>query len=430
MIIKNTTIINFDTLTLKENVDLKIAKNKIEKIGKIDEFDTETIDGSSFYIIPGLVNTHAHTAMALLRGSAEDVTSSDWFNKYIWIYEQNIQKGDVYLGTLLGAVEMISSGITTVFDHYFNMQEAFTAYKELGMRGDLSYTMFGIGETKDKNFKDAMDFIEKYNGTDDLITISLGPHSPYVCPKEFLENISKIKQNTGLKVHLHISEEPSQIEKSLKEYGMTPIEFIDSIGLLDENTILAHAYYATNSDLDLIKGRDGNISHAAKTYLKFAWVNNFINRAVEKGINVSFATDGAASNSNYSILEVARLSALLGKIADLNPTTSKIGDILKLFSNGEKFLKKPISKIKEGYLADLVFLDKYSPRLNPPINIFANFLYSVSELDIKMVMINGKIVYKDGEIFGYKKEKLIQDINKVYKRLLRKDTDKPMQTFG
>ncbi|BAL81595.1 amidohydrolase [Caldisericum exile] len=430
MLIKNITILDFENLSTQENLDIKIEQNKIVKVGVINDSDSEVIDGSSLYVIPGLINTHAHTAMVFLRGSAEDVTSSDWFNNHIWIYEKNIQKGDVYLGTLLGAIEMISSGITTVFDHYFNMEEALSAYKDLGMRADLSYTMFGAGENAQENFKNAMNFIEKYNGVNELFTISLGPHSPYVCPKEFLEDISRIRIDLGLKVHLHISEEPWQVEKSIKEYGMTPIEFIDSIGLLDENTILAHAYYSTDSDLDLIKKRNSNIAHAPKTYLKFAWVNNFLNRAIEKDVNVSFATDGAASNSNYSIFEVSRLSAFLGKVASGNPTSTKIGDVLRLFAKGEKFLKKPISKIKVGYLADLVFLDKYSPRLNPTINIFANILYSISEADIRMVMINGKIVYKDGEIFGYKKERIIESINKVGKRLVRKNTDKPMQMFG
>lgn len=430
MIVKNTTIINFDDLSIRENVDVKIFENKIEKVGKIEEQDPETFDGSSYYIIPGLVNTHAHTAMAFFRGCCDDTTSSDWFNKHIWIYEQNIKEGDVYLGTLLGAIEMVSSGITAVFDHYFNMEEAFKAYEEIGIRADLSYTMFGVGSSAKENFIKAMDFIEKYNNKNELITLSLGPHSPYVCPKEFLESISKIKRNTGLKVHLHVSEEPWQIEKSLKDYGLTPIELIDSLGLLDKNTILAHAYYATEQDLNLIRKRNGNIAHAPKTYLRFAWVNDFLNKAIEKVVNVSFATDGAASNSNYSIFEVARLGALLSKISANDPTKGKVEDIVRLFGNGEKFLKKPISKIKEGYLADLVFLDKNSPRLNPSVNIFSNILYSLSEQDIRMVMINGKFVYKEGEILGYKKEKIVKEINVISKRLLQKRVDKPMQTFG
>lgn len=430
MLIKNTTVVSFDDLSILESVDVKIRGNLIQSIEKIDEVDNETIDGSRYVLMPGLTNAHAHTAMALLRGAAEDTTSTEWFNEHIWIYEKNIDKGDVYIGTLLGGAEMIASGITTVFDHYFNMDEAYRAYTELGMRADLSYTMFGAGEGADKNFDEAMNFIENFLDKSDLITLSLGPHSPYVCPKQFLERIAKIQSETHLKVHLHISEEPWQVEKSIKEFGLTPIKYIDSIGLLNENTILAHAYFATDEELELIKKKNANIAHAPKTYLRFAWVNDLLPKALEKDVNITFATDGAASNANYSIIEAGRLSAILGKVATNSPKIAKFEEVVRLFSLGERFLKKPIGKIKPNYLADIVFLDKYSPRLNPQDNIFANLLYALSEQDIKKVMVNGKFVYEGGKILGVNMEDIIKEANKISKRLRVKKSEKPLQNFG
>ncbi|MCF6334462.1 MAG: amidohydrolase family protein, partial [Spirochaetales bacterium] len=194
MTIKNISILSFKDQSVQKNMDVTIREGRISKIseggvvsapvsGNLNEI---IIDGTGKYIIPGFINAHAHTAMTLLRGVAEDVSVDDWFNKHVWIYEQSLTPDDVYIGTLLGAAEMLLSGVTAVADHYFAMNRAFDAYVKSGMRANLAWAVFGTGPDSEKQFETAMDFTGKYQGKNSRILISLGPHSPYICPEDFL----------------------------------------------------------------------------------------------------------------------------------------------------------------------------------------------------------------------------------------------------
>jgi len=431
LLIKNTTIINFKDLSVKENYDILINNNKITKIGKnIESKDENIIQGENFYTMPGLINTHSHVAMTLIRGSAEDVNSDDWFNKYIWIYEKNLKPEFVYFGTLLGVAEMLLSGVTTVFDHYFYMDEAYKAYLDSGMRADLSWALFGVGENSEIEFKRAMDFIEKYNGLDERIIISLGPHSPYVCPEEFLKKFKKLSDDLKLKIHIHASEMEWQVEKSLKEYGKTPIKYLYDLGLIKENTIIAHAYKANDDDLKIIKNENSFIAHASKTFMKFGDLSDILVRALKEGVRVGFATDGVVSNNTLSIFESGRIAALNAKVSKGKAEIAKIEELIPLFTSGGTLLNHlSVGEIKEGFVADLILVNKNSPSLNPKINIFANILYSISERDIDTVIVDGKVVVKSGKLLTIDLPYLMKEVNSI-KDIMLKRSDTPMQKFG
>jgi len=415
MIIKNVTVLNFSDLSIHKNVDLLIEGDRIKKIIKKKSIepdgsgeerqkdsnlkyegrDDEVIEGADFYVIPGLTNCHSHTGMILLRGCAEDVNSLNWFNKYIWVYEKNLLPEDVYIGTLLGAAEMLLSGVTLVCDHYFYMDKAFKAYQEAGMKADLAWAVFGRGDDQEENFKEAMNFTEKFSGVDKRISISLGPHSPYICPENFLKKVGDISHKTGLKIHIHVSEEKWQVDKSLKEKGKTPVQYLAGIGLIKENSILAHAYWATDRDLEIIKNAGAGVAHAPKTYMRFGFLKDFLPRALKSGIKIALASDGVVSNSSMSIFEAARDAALLAKLSVGDAEKGRIEEIIPLLSSGGKIMgNEKIGEIKEGYIADLVLIKKDSPNMNPAINIFANILYSLSQSDIDTVIVDGKVVVR------------------------------------
>ena len=431
MIIKDGTILHFKDLSV-EKADILIKGSKIERIAKNIESapGEDVIDAKDFYIASGFANAHAHVPMVLFRGSAEDVKSTDWFNKYIWVYEQNLTPHDIYIGALLGAAEMLLNGVTTVFDHYFEMQEIFKAFTEAGIRGDLAWAVFGRGENSDENFKRAMEFTENYIEKSDLITISLGPHSPYICPESFLEKVADISKQSGLKVHIHVSEEEWEVEKSLKETGKTPIAYLNSLGILKEGTILAHAYYATDEELRIIKDTGARIAHAAKTYMRFGFMKDLLPRALKAGVDIALATDSPASNANLSIFEVARDAALLAKLSVKDAEAGRIEQIVPLLSRGAAFTGKHVGQVKESYLADLVLIKKDSVSLVPETNIFANILYSLSARDIDTVLVNGNIVVKHGALVNIDLGEVLKEARKSAKHLIVRKTDKPMQTFG
>jgi len=451
MIITDTSVFNFDDLKIQEDVHIVIEKNTISQIiSKDNEWQIyeniaempknslklkygEVVTGRNRLTISGLTNCHSHTAMTLLRGSAEDVNSFDWFNKYIWLYEKNLEPEDVYWGTLLGAAEMLLSGVTFVCDHYFAMDMAFKAYTDAGIRADLGWAVFGQGDNWEKDYKTALDFTEKYRDKSETITVSLAPHSPYICPKDFLIETARYAEEKNLKTHIHVSEEPWQVEKSLKETGKTPVEYLADLKVMRENSILAHAYYATDSDLTIIKEYKSLAAHAPKTYMKFGFLNDFLPRALDRGVRVALASDGPASNSNLSIFEAARDAALLAKLSTGDPEKGKIQDILPLLSSGYSLIDglngERIGRVETGYKADLVLLNRNSASMNPEINIGANILYSLSDRDIDKVIVNGSVVADQGRLLTINLENVCKNVNRIKNRMITTNGP-PMQTFG
>ncbi|MBA7482956.1 MAG: amidohydrolase family protein [Spirochaeta sp.] len=439
MIIKDTTLLSFADFSIRKNIDVLIAGNRIAKIGEeLCEREQlcsghEVINGRGLYLIPGLVNAHAHTGMTLLRGAAEDVKIEDWFNKYIWMYEQNLTPDDVYFGTLLGAAEMLLAGVTLVADHYFFMDRAWQAYKDIGIRADLSWALFGTGEDWQATYRQALDFTEKYLNRDPRLTISLGPHSPYICSDEFLRECVKQAETLKVKLHIHVSEEKTQLNRSLETRGKTPVEVLHSTGILRPGTILAHAYYATDDDLVLIRQSGAGVAHCAKTYLKFGNLHDFLPRALAAGINLAFGTDGPCSNNTMNIFEVARDAALLAKSSIKDAERAPIKNILPLLS-GSRVLGLPGNgEIIEGAPADLVLIDPASPNMQPEHNIFANILYSLGERNIDTVMVDGKVVVRGGKLVDFPlaggMAELYREIAKIKNRTTRTGRGGPMQSY-
>jgi len=437
MIIKNISVLSFKNMTVQKNVNIYIEAGRIKNISEAlsDSIsgsllsDEDIIDGTGKYVIPGLVNAHAHTAMTLLRGVAEDVTVDDWFNKYVWIYEQSLTSEDVYVGTLLGAAEMLLSGVTAVADHYFAMDRAFDAYVESGMRANLAWAVFGAGPDSEKQFQTAMRFIKEYYGKNPRILISLGPHSPYICSENFLKKVSLEADRLNLPMHIHVSETEDQVLQSLKKTGLTPVQVLDKTGVLKEGTILAHAFWATDEDLELIKKCGAGIAHCAKTYMKFGDVNDLLPRAIKAGVKVALGSDGLASNNTVNIFETARDAALLAKCSTLNPETGAISDILPLLNNGEVIGLKGYGEIKEGALADLVIIDPSTPNMMPGNNIFADILYSLNNRNVDTVIVNGKLVVEKGRILTIDVEALQDKTVEISKRLVATVSDRPMQSY-
>ena len=437
MIIKNISILSFKDQSVQKNMDLTIDKGRISKIsasGAVlssvsDIADEKIIDGTGKYIIPGLINAHAHTAMTLLRGVAEDVNVDDWFNKHVWIYEQSLTPDDVYIGTLIGAAEMLLSGVTAVADHYFAMDRAFDAYVKSGMRANLAWAVFGAGPDSEKQFETAMKFTREYTGKNPRIKISLGPHSSYICPENFLEKVVSESEKFNLPMHIHVSETEEQVVQSLKNTGLTPVQVLDKTGVLKEGTILAHAYWATDEDLKLIKKRGAGIAHCAKTYMKFGDINDLLPRAIKAGVKVAYGSDGLASNNTVNIFETARDAALLAKCSTQNPETGIISDILPILNSGEVVGLQDYGEVKEGSLADLVIIDPSTPNMMPGNNIFADILYSLNSRNVDTVIVDGKVVVENGKLLTIDVEELHTEAAEIAKRLLATVADKPMQNY-
>ncbi len=454
--IRNVRVPDFFNLTIAENMNIRISGGKIDSVvsaystdsaeseGRINDTSASVIDGGGMTVIPGMTNLHAHSAMTLLRGTAEDCNALDWFNKYIWIYEQGLRPEDVYIGTLLGGAEMLLNGVTAVADHYFAMDRAWQAYDELGMRADLSWAVFGLGETVEQNLAAALEFISEYRNKSPLIGVSMGPHSPYLCPEDFLCRIAGMAEEQQLKIHIHVSEDARQIEISMREHGKTPIEMLRDTCVLKPKApagaingdsaappaILAHAFYASEGDLQTMAESNCITAHCPKTYLRFGDSHDFLPRALAAGARLGFGSDGPASNSTMDIAEAARLAALMGKSAAGNAEAARIGEVLPLvFSGGDVFGLPDYGSIVPGAPADLVLLDLDTPSMFPGNNLFADILYGLNTRNIHSVLVNGRLLVREGRLLTVDYRALGDEARAIASRLVSTRADTPMQEY-
>jgi len=232
-----------------------------------------------------------------------------------------------------------------------------------------------------------------------------------------------------LPIHIHVSETKEQLLQSLKTTGLTPVQVLEKCGVLKEGTILAHAFWATDEDLKLIKKSGAGIAHCSKSYMKFGDMNDLLPRAIKAGVKISYGSDGLASNNTADIFEVARDAALLAKCSTQNPEDAKIFELLPLLNNGEVIGLKDYGEIKEGALADMVIIDPSTPNMMPGNNIFADILYSLNNRNIDTVIVDGKVLVKNGNLLTIDVKSLQEKALAISKRLLSTVSDRPMQSY-
>lgn len=376
--------------------NIYIENDKISYIGNRDDFKSDTIiDGENFLTMPGFVNAHTHVAMTLFRNYGPETDLMTWLNDYIWPLEDKLKAEDVYYGSKLALLEMIKAGTTSFADMYFYCEETARACKEINMRAQISRGL----AIPDKNFskiKENIDLANTYKN-DDLIDIGLGPHAVYTADLDYLKKISDYAQEYKLPIHIHLSETKKENEDCYKKYNMSPTELFEKAGIFKNKTIAAHGVYLSDNDLDIIKENNVSIVHNPSSNLKLSSGFLDLARLIDKGINVCLGTDSASSNNKLSILREMEVSMLVSKLYSSRPISYI--EMLKMATiNGAKALGlDKVGMIKESYKADLIMIDINNENHTPYNDILSSLCFSTYESDIKNVIIDGTIVYKDGK---------------------------------
>jgi 5-methylthioadenosine/S-adenosylhomocysteine deaminase len=391
----------------------------------------EVIEASGLLAIPGLMNTHAHVPMVLFRGMVEDVTVTSWFNDYIWPLESNLTPEDVYWGALLGMAEMIDNGVTCVADHYFDMEEVAQAVEQSGMRANLCWAVFAHeGPAK---LERTCEFVQRWQGkADGRITTWLGPHAPCTTTPDFLRLSAQRARELGVGIHIHVSETQEQVDLSLKQYGITPVQQLEETGIFDVPTILAHCRFPTESDLALMSGRNTGVAHAPKTYLKLGETLVPLKKYQQAGIPLGLATDGAASSNTLDILEQLRLMVLGQKSAALDPTYMTVANALEIaFQGSARVMKQPadLGAVEAGRLADIVLLRQDSPHNFPRFNPAANLVYSTTASDVDTVLCNGRILKRGGRLLTISLPEVKRQIAERLGRLSERASGRRIATY-
>ena len=364
----------------------------------------EVIKGDKKVLIPGIVNTHTHLSMTLLRGLADDLPLDTWLNDYIWPFEANLTGEYCYAGALLACVEMIKSGTTTFNDMYFFMDHVAKAVDKTGLRGMLCHGMIDLGdeEKRKAELKETMRIIKKCHDTaEGRIKVAFGPHAPYTCSEELLKEVKEKSDKMDLKIHIHVSETEFEVQQVTEAHGSMPFEYLNEIGFLSDDVIAAHAVWLSNKEIDIIKDNGVSIVHNPASNMKLASGISPVSKLVDAGVNVSLGTDGAASNNNLDMIEEMKIAALLQKVNKMDSTALPAEKVFEMATIGGARalgLQDEIGAIEVGKKADLVLLDMKKPHLTPFRHPMSHIVYAANGGDVDTVICNGKILMRNKEL--------------------------------
>ena len=395
--------------------DLFIRDNIISFIpfGAGESF--ETVDAEDHLVMPGLINMHTHAYMTLMRNYADDVPFHRWLFDGVMPVEDSLDPEAAYWTSLLAFTEMIRTGTTCFVDMHMYCRQSPKAAKEAGMRAFIGRGLVGEDLYKDgaKRFQEALDEKEEYES--DLIRFVLSPHAIYSCSDLLLSQVEQESKKRGMLKQIHLSESVKEVEDCLAAKGKTPVALLDDLGFLDENTILAHCVQMRGDDLERIKKSGASIVTNPASNAKLG--NGFAPavKMMDVGINLCIGTDGAASNNTLNMFREMSLLSLLQKGLHSDPTAMSADKVIKAATENAAAalgMSGKLGVIREGALADLIFIDLNEPSLFPDNNIPTSLCYSANGTEVSSVMINGRFVMRDRQM-------LTIDVKNVYEHVRR-----------
>ncbi len=416
--IETSNILIKDTIILSDTIkkaSILITDNKIQEIStKLNNNDADKIiDGTNKITMPGLINTHSHVAMTLLRGVGDDQSLQTWLNDYIWPREAKLNEELVYAGSKLAMAEMIKTGTTTFNDMYFYMEQTAKAVEESGMRSVLGHGMIDLGDSEKmkSELKKTQKLIKScHNTANGRVQVAVSPHAPYTCSEDILIESKKLADKHDLKLHIHVSETEQEVKDLQNDKNLTPFEYLDSIGLLDSNTIAAHGVWTTSDEMKILEEKKVSISHNPSSNMKLASGVAPITEYFKNNINVGIGTDGVSSNNNLDMFSEMKLTALLQKVNLLDPQVLPAQETFNMATkNGAKALNIDAGVIEENKLADIILVDTLVPHMNPVRNPLSNIIYSALGNDVDTVICDGKILLENKNLTTLNEQEIIED---------------------
>lgn len=424
-LIVNATVITMNKdNTVFENGAIGFEDGKITYVGEALE-DTssydEVIDAKGNYLLPGLVNTHGHLSMSLLRGYADDLPLKNWLEEKMWPVEAQFTKEHAKWGAYLSIIEMMKTGTTTFVDMYDNMDEIAMATDISGIRARLCRGMIGLvpEDVQQLKLEDGAAFAKNWNNqANGRITTMMSPHAPYTCPPNFIEKIVDKAVELDLPMHIHMSETLAEVEQNEKDYGARPVKHLEKLGVFNRPTLVAHAVHVNDEEMDILAKYDVKVSHNIISNLKLASGVAPVPRMLEKGITVSLGTDSSASNNNLDLFEELKQVAILHKGVQNNSTVIPADVALRMATlHGAEaiWLEDQVGSLEVGKEADFIILDTNQVFYHPKHDPISHVVYSASGRDVKDVYVQGKQIVKDRECLTVDEEKVIFEVNRVFK---------------
>ncbi len=403
--------------------NIYLQEDKIVGIGEMPEGFSQdrVIDGTDRLAIPGLVNAHTHSYMALLRNVADDLPFEDWLFKNIEPIEDKLEPEDAYWGACLAILEMMKSGTTCFSDMQMHIHQTSKAAAESGMRAVISRGLVGSGDNEAGQIRLKEAYEERDAWKDcDRLTFFLGPHAPYSCDEDFQRIVAKEAAKNHMGVHIHLSESRNEVENIRSQYGASPIALAKRAGLFDGLAVAAHCVHVDEDDLNILKECQVSVITNPASNMKLG--NGFapVPDMLHKGINVCIGTDGAASNNSLNMFHEMNLLGLIHKGAREKADCVSAREIFRMATiNGTKALgmEQQTGSIEVGKKADLAILNLRTPSMTPRNDLLAGLCYSANGSEVETLIIDGKIVMEDRKVLTLDEERIYAEASRICKRL-------------
>ena len=431
LLVTGGTIVTMDgARTIFDDGAVVIKGDTMIAVGRRAELETkyaaaQTIDAKGKLVLPGFINGHTHVPMTLFRGIHDDVTLNDWLYKYIFPAEaKNVNEEFVRWGTRLAAAEQIRGGVTTFADMYYFEDAVAEETKAAGMRGVLGETFIDFPAPDNKSAAEALvyteKFLKKWRG-DPLIHAAAAPHSIYTCSQKTLQDAAALARKYRASILIHTGEMKKEWDDSQKQNGMSPVQYLDKIGLLGPDVVSAHCIFVDEADRKTLAQRQVGCVHNPSSNMMIASGVAPVPEMRAAGIAVGLGTDGpAGSNNDLDLMEEMDLAAKLAKITRMNPLALNAKAVVEMATiDGAKALhmEKEIGSLETGKKADLVLISLDKPNAVPMYDIYAQLAYALKGSDVQTVVIGGRVVMRDQKLLTVNEPEAIAKAREYKKRI-------------
>ncbi|MGD8111479.1 amidohydrolase [Vibrio sp. TRT 17S01] len=420
LIITDATILTMDAnKTVYESGTVVVKGNKIIAVGD-DSLTTQyradkVLDVDGDIVMPGLINTHTHVSMTVFRSLGDDVP--DRLHRYIFPLESKLVSRDmVRIGANLGNVEMVKGGVTTYADMYYFEDEVAKTVDEIGMRAILGETVikFPVADAAnaDEGIQYALKFIEQYKDHP-RITPAFAPHAPYTNTTETLQKIAKLSQEKEVPVMIHLAESKREQDKiAERSNGLSPVQYMHSIGALNKNLLGAHMILVDDQDIELVKKADMGVAHNMSANIKSAKGVSPALKMYDENVRIGLGTDGPMSGNTLSTIDefnqVAKVHKLVNHDRAAMPPL-KVIDMATMGAAKALHMEDKIGSLEAGKLADIIVIDTKAPNMIPVYNPYSALVYSANSANIRHTIVDGKILMEDRNMLTINEEKVRQE---------------------
>ena len=418
LLVTGGTVVTMDgARTIYDDGGVAVKGDRIVAVGPRTQVEQryraqQTLHAPGKLVLPGLINGHTHVPMTLFRGLRDDVTLDEWLRKYIFPAEaKNVNQEFVRWGTRLAAAEQIRAGVTTFADMYYFEDAVAEETKAAGMRGVLGETFIDFPAPDNRSEADMLAyterFLKKWQG-DALIHPAAAPHSIYTCSRKTLQDASALARKYHSPILIHVAEMKKELEDSQKQNGMSPVQYLNTIGLLGSDVVAAHCIYVDKNDLQVLSEKQVGCVHNPSSNMMLASGVAPVPEMRAAGVRVGLGTDGpAGSNNDLDLMEEMDLAAKLAKISKMDPRGLNAQSVVEMATiDGARALhmEKEIGSLENGKKADLVLISLDEPNAVPMYDIYAQLAYALKASDVETVVIGGRLVMRDRKLLTVNEE--------------------------